>query len=96
MGNKFLGLPLFVWALLCLALAGVWVVFWPSERAVGASPLRHVILRWFHALTWLLLAAAAFIAGLDAGANARVARTVALSSLVVYLIFMGTFLMSKR
>jgi hypothetical protein len=96
MGDKFLGIPLFVWAIFCLGVAAVWVAFWPEERAAGAGPLRYFILRWFHALTWLLLAAAAFVAGLNAEANARATRTFAFVSLAVYLIFMATFLMSKR
>ena len=96
MGDKFMGLPLFVWALFCLGVAAVWVAFWPAERAAGAGPLRYIILRWFHALTWLLLAAAALIAGLGAEANARAAKVVALASLAVYLVFMGTFLTSGR
>ena len=89
MGARFLGVPLFVWAAFCLALAVVWVIFWPRKRAAGSGGLRYVILRWWHALTWLLLAAAAFIAGLNVEGGARLAKALSVVSLVVYLTFIG-------
>jgi hypothetical protein len=95
MSDRFIGVPLFIWAVFCLALAVLWFWLWPRERATGISGIRHIILRWFHALTWLLLAAAALIAGLDARGNARLAKAVSVFSLVVYLIFMGVFVTSK-
>jgi len=93
--DKFFGVPLFVWAIFCLALAAVWMIFWPRDRAAGAGNIRHIVLRWFHALTWLLLGAAALIAGLEGAGNARLAKAVSIFSLVVYLIFMGVFVTSK-
>ncbi|MBA3468441.1 MAG: hypothetical protein H0T53_02240 [Herpetosiphonaceae bacterium] len=92
--NKLLGIPLVVWGIVCLALTIVWVLVWPSERVAVASGLRFVILRWFHALTWLLLAVAAFLAALSSGGAGR-ARPVAQLALVVYLVFMATFIGSS-
>jgi len=54
-----------------------------------------MILRWFHALTWLLLALAAFIASYKLLGGTNLAKPIALLSLVVYLIFMITFTTSK-
>jgi hypothetical protein len=34
---KLFGVPAFAWAVLCLALAVVWVFVWPSGQAAGAS-----------------------------------------------------------
>ena len=95
MNDKFFGVPLFVWAVLCIALAVVWVVFWPRDRVGGVGSIRYIVLRWFHALTWLLLGVAALIAGIDSAGNARLAKAVSICSLVVYLIFMGAFVTSK-
>ncbi len=92
--NKLLGVPLVVWGGVCLAVALLWVLVWPSDRIAVASGLRFVILRWFHALTWLLLAGAAFLAASrDSGAGK--AKSVALLALAVYLVFMATLIGSN-
>jgi hypothetical protein len=93
LSNRFLGVPLVVWGGVCLAVALVWAVFWPSDRVAVCSGLRFVILRWFHALTWVLLALAAFI-GAFSGSRPGTARPIALLALAVYLAFMATFISS--
>lgn len=90
MQHKRFGVPFVVWGVLCCVLAVLWIIVWPSEQAATAQGLRFVILRWFHALVWLLLAAAAFLAA--STAPGHVARSVAFASLITYLIFMATFL----
>lgn len=85
-----------MWGLLCLALTVVWVFVWPRDRAGQPGTARYVIVRWFHALTWLLLALAAFIGAFDLLGGAGLAKPVALLSLAVYLIFMGTLFTSPR
>lgn len=95
MGARFLGVPLLVWSVLCLALALVWVVLWPSDRTAETAGLRFIILRWFHALTWLCLALAAFIAGLNVLGGTVTARWIALLGLAAYLIFIGTLVTSS-
>lgn len=90
MQSKFLGLPFVVWGAICLVLAVVWIVFWPSDKAVATEGLRFVILRWFHALVWLLLAIAAFLAASNVLGGLPTARIIALLSLITYLVFIGT------
>ena len=90
--NKLLGVPLVVWGGVCLAVALLWALVWPSDRVAVASGLRCIILRWFHALTWLVLAGAAFIAAFSGPAKAK---PVALLALAVYLVFMATLIGSK-
>ncbi|MBA3532006.1 MAG: hypothetical protein H0T73_08820 [Ardenticatenales bacterium] len=92
MSAKFLGLPFAAWGLLCLLLAALWLVVGPQERLMGATGLRFVVLRYFHALTWLLLAIAAFLAGFDLLGGTSSARMVALLSLAVYITFLITLL----
>ena len=96
MAPKFLGLPLPVWGSLCVVIGIIWVFVWPSARATPTESVRFIILRWFHALVWLLLALAAFIAGFNILDGPKTAKPIALLSLVVYLIFMATFISSKK
>lgn len=92
---KFLGIPAIYWGILCLVLTIVWVFVWPVDRAQAAEGLRYFILRWFHALVWLLLSLAAFAVGLNRLGGAPTARYLALASLAVYLVFLLTFITSK-
>jgi hypothetical protein len=95
MDAKLFGVPLVLWGSLCLILAVVWVIIWPHDRAATANGVRFFILRWFHALVWLLLAIAAFIIGLQVLGGAPTARIVALLALISYLIFMATLVTSR-
>ncbi len=91
---KLLGVPLPIWGVVCLAVAAVWLFVWPRQKA-AATGVRFFILRWFHAVVWLLLAAAAFIAGFNVLGGVNTAQPVAWLSLLTYLIFMLTFATAK-
>ncbi|MBG0814554.1 hypothetical protein [Planomonospora sp. ID82291] len=56
---KIVNVPVQVWGALCLVLAVVWFFVWPQRDVEG---LHYLVLRWGHALVWLLLALAAFLA----------------------------------
>jgi hypothetical protein len=93
MDARFLGVPLTVWGGLCLAVAAIFMVFWPSAKVhANISPLRYMLLRWGHAGVWLLLALALFVRGLVGPAGAPVAQIAALLALVVYFAFLGALL----
>lgn len=94
MKAKLLGIPLVIWGGICILLTIVWVFVWPSDKAAAVDDLQFFILRWFHALTWLFLAAAAFIAAFDILRGAATAKTVAFLALITYLIFVATFVTS--
>ena len=87
MGAKLLGVPLVVWGGICLVLAVIWVSVWPSDKVTAADGLRFIILRWFHALTWLLLAMAAFVSASRTIWAASAANILALLSLLSYLVY---------
>lgn len=91
--TKMLGVPLAVWGGLCLVLTGVWVFVWPRQAALAG--VRFIIVRWFHALTWLLLAVAAFVAGFDILGGVQTAKPIAFLSLLVYLVFIGTLSLGR-
>ena len=90
MGEKFLGVPLALWGIACLALSVVWGIYWPSDKAVPDGTIRFLVLRWGHTLVWALLALSAFVAGYGLFGGAQTARVLALLSLGVYLVFMAT------
>ena len=76
-------------------MAVIWVFVWPSNKRVEADSLPHFILRWFHALVWLLLATTAFIAGFDILGGVQTTRFVAFLALITYLVFMATLVAPK-
>ena len=92
---RLLGIPLAAWGIVCLVVAVIWVFIWPSNKRVEPNGRPHFILRWFHALVWLFLAAAAFIAGFDILGGANTARFVAMRALLTYLVFMATLVATK-
>lgn len=91
----FLGIPYWLWAILCLVLAVVWALVWPREQAMALSGIQFVVLRWFHALAWLLLALAALLASSPTLHNTAVPRTVALAALPVYFFFLAVVVSSQ-
>ncbi|MCA9970418.1 MAG: hypothetical protein KC425_09400, partial [Anaerolineales bacterium] len=54
-------------------------------RAAGTVGWRRAVLRWFHGLTWLLLALAAGVAALT---ETAVSNFLALAALAVYGMFL--------
>ncbi len=95
MTTALFGVPWLVWGGLCLLVAIVYTVVWPRPRRSGALHVRpawrHVILRWCHALVWLLLALSCFIR-LSPRLGEPAANSLAGLALLVYLIFLGTWL----
>lgn len=96
MSETFLGFPLQTWGILCLAVAVAYYFKWPRPKPDRTGPPRtalvHYILRLFHSLVWLLLALACFLwaAGPSTAANA-----IALTALIVYLVFLFTMLRDR-
>jgi hypothetical protein len=97
MNTAFLGVPCLVWGLLCVAVAVIFTVIWPRGKRPGKeSALPSLILRWFHALVWVLLAVSFFLREGKVLGGPSTANVLALLALLVYLIFMGTLLRSSR
>lgn len=86
-----------VWALICLLVALFYVVRWPASRAGNERRgLRYIVLRWFHALVWLVLAASV---GLHAVEDERVrslAKGLAFLALMLYAVFAVAVLAPRR
>ena len=83
----FLNLPWFVWAGLALVVAVVYSFVWPQKAAFATTGFRFFILRWGHALTWILLAVNFLLRGLSPSLNGM-ANIVAFAGGLMYVLFM--------
>ena len=87
LGSTLLGIPLVFWGIGCLAVAVAYYRIWPQpspKRTQRRTQWQHIVLRYFHALVWVLLAAGCFLAG--AGYN--IGLWVAALALPVYIYFL--------
>ena len=90
----FLELPWFVWVALALVIALIYSIVWPHKTGAAATGLPFLILRWGHALTWLLLAANFFLRGLSPSLN-QLANFIALVGGIIYGLFLFTSFLVK-
>ena len=71
-------------ALICLVIAVVYVFLWPGrndpERMRQLPLWRRIVVRWFHSLTWALVAVACLLWS----------KLTAIAACLVYLVFMVT------
>jgi hypothetical protein len=95
MAVTFLGFPLFGWGVLFLLVALLWVFVNPKpvrpENAVG---VRGFLLRWGHALCWLLLALSTFLRGFVPELSG-LANVLALGALAAYIGFVSALLRNR-
>jgi hypothetical protein len=98
MSTALFGISWFLWGSLCLIVALIYTVVWPRPKAAGTPALtlwRQVILRWFHALVWVLLALSCFIRPSQWLGGTTTANGLALLALLVYGIFLVTVLRDR-
>jgi hypothetical protein len=87
MVNGFLNFPWFLWAGIALLVAVIFSFIWPHKVVTKASAFRFFIVRWGHALTWILLAINFVLRGINPSLSGA-ANWVALAGGVMYLLFM--------
>ncbi len=95
MYNTLMGIPVEVWASICFAVAAAYAIFWPRPPRTGTTPRtlwQQIVLRWFHAATWLSLGLAS-LALKFLGVSA--AQFLGLLGLLGYLTFMTVFIREK-
>ncbi len=86
--NGFLNLPWFLWAGLALIVAVIYSFVWPHKAMTTPSAgFRFFVLRWGHALTWLLLAINFILRGIDPSLNG-LASLIAIAGGLMYALFM--------
>jgi hypothetical protein len=94
------GLPWYVWGLLCLVVAAVYLVIWPRPSRKGGAPARprwrQFVLRWFHSLVWLLLALSCFVRASQLAGSAAVGSALAVLAALMYIVYMGALVADLR
>lgn len=89
----FLGVPLWIWAIVCLLLAGLYTVKWPRPTSAYRPPWVNVVMRWFHALVWVLMAAAALLSWIGNGAGSVWSLRLAV---ILYAVFFVTTIYDRQ
>ena len=84
----FLNIPYFAWTVIALVIAGIFVYSRPRKAVTVSVGFRYFIIRWGHALTWLLLAISFFLRGVGPDLNGG-SSFFALAGGVTYLLFMS-------
>ncbi len=82
----FLNLPWFFWAVVALVFSIIWVYVGPHTKLTPTPGFRYFIIRWGHALTWLLLAISFALRGMGPDLNGG-SSFFALAGGVMYLLF---------
>jgi len=87
MNKGFLNLAWSLWAALALVVALIYSFVWPQKAVTVTIGLRFFVLRWGHALTWILLAINFLLRGLSSSLNGA-ANVIALAGGLMYASFM--------
>jgi hypothetical protein len=106
MAAALFGVPWVAWGGLCLLVATVYTAIWPRPATAGAGRVdpprrrralrwRRRVLRWGHALVWLLLALSCFLRAAPRAGGAGAANLLAGLALAGYAVFLGTLLIDR-
>ena len=82
----FLGASWLVWAGLAAVLSALFTVLQIPKQTPQTTGLTHFALRWFHAITWFLLALSFLIRALLPG-QPTLADAVGVTALATYIAF---------
>ncbi len=91
MAKGLLRVPWLVWASLAAVVGALFTVFQIPDQTSQAVGITHFVLRWFHAITWFLLALSFLLRALGPRLSG-VANVVALAGLAAYLGFWAAIL----
>lgn len=95
MNMGFFGIPWFAWAGGSLAVGVLYAFVLRHRRISENSGFRRFILRWGHALVWLLLAINFLLRGISSSFEAP-ANIFALAGGLLYLLFINTTFIVKQ
>lgn len=91
----FFNIPWFGWAVVALVIAVINAFIWPHTAVTAPSGFRFFVLRWGHALTWMLLSINFHLRGISPSLNSA-ATLVALAGGIMYLLFIYMAYVVKR
>jgi hypothetical protein len=78
------------WLALAAVAAALAIVYAIVPAATNVEGFRWFVLRWFHAIAWVLLGLAAFVRAKVTGAPVEAAAPLAATGGLVYVVFMLT------
>lgn len=90
----FLNLPWLLWAGIAFIIAVIYTFVWPHKAAAEAEGFRFFILRWGHALVWILLTINLLLRGVDPSYDS-VANWLGLVAGLIYILFVVTSFVMK-
>lgn len=96
--NSFLGIHFGIWATISAVIAVVYYFVWPRPvNNINSRPLwRHIIIRWFHSLTWLFITIS-FVVRLAFGADGETAGDIlVILGFIFYLVFIVVSNIDRR
>lgn len=88
MSRGFVNLPWFAWAALALVVAVIYTFVWPQKSVEISPKFRFFVIRWGHALAWLLLAVNFLLRGISPTWNGM-ANLAALAGGLMYFLFLA-------
>jgi hypothetical protein len=95
-GETLFGIPLAFWGVGCLAVAFAYYRIWPMpspKRTQARTPWQHFMLRYGHALVWVLLAGGCFLAGWG---QTTIGLWLAAAALPVYIAFLVMLIQDRQ
>jgi len=95
MVRGFLGLQWFLWAGVALLIAIIYSFVWPKKVTVESTGFRWFVIRWGHAVTWILLAINFVMRGIGPDLNGG-ASFFALAGAVMYVLFIAMSFVIKK
>ncbi|MCU0476861.1 MAG: hypothetical protein MUC99_12275 [Anaerolineae bacterium] len=87
----FAQIPMGVWGVLALGVALVFALVVPSAEAVARlDGLTFWVVRWFHSLVWVLLAASFFVRAAQRPEWLGLANLLAMAGGLCYVVYLVT------
>jgi len=93
MTSGYIGVSWFVWAGLAAVAGALFTMIQIPKQTPNTVGLTHLALRWFHSITWFLLALSFLLRGLQAGPPAP-ADVIGIAGLGTYLAFLTAYVLS--
>jgi hypothetical protein len=95
-GETLFGIPLAFWGIGCLAVAMAYYRIWPMpspKRSQARTSWQHFVMRYGHALVWVLLAGGCFLAGWG---QTAIGLALAAAALPVYIVFLVMLVQDRQ
>lgn len=86
-------LPWYVWAAAAFIIALLYSFVWPKDRIADLTGFRFLVLRWGHALTWLLISINFMLRGFDHRFDGLASLTAVAGGLIYLLFIIMSFVM---